>query len=201
MKKLARTYRPFTDSRPYTRWWWFHDDIKKEDIVKQLKWVRDQGFGGIELAFMYPQPGAAEGSRWLSEGWTDLVSCAKIESDRLGLGCDFTFSTSWPFGGSIVSKEDAGQVFHGFSEQRLEKSWELSYHRQGRILNHLDSDALARYAKRVGGALKPALQGTKSALFSDSWEVYTEGLWSTHLDPIFRDRFGYELEPYKERIE
>ena len=90
--ELTRTYRPFSDSRPYTRWWWFNDDIKVEDVRIQLKWVRDQGFGGVEIAFMYPQPGAAEGPRWLSEEWTNLVACAKGESDRLGIGCDFTFS-------------------------------------------------------------------------------------------------------------
>lgn len=199
--ELTRTYRPFSDSRPYTRWWWFHDDIREEDVRSQLAWVRDQGFGGVEIAFMYPQPGAGEGPRWLSEAWAGLVAGAKEEADRLGIGCDFTFSTSWPFGGSIVPEEDAGQVFDGASDQRLEKSWELSYYGRGRILNHLDPDALERYAGHVGGALKPALRGTTSALFSDSWEVFPEGLWSAHLDPVFRDRFGYGLEPYKACID
>ena len=197
----TRTYRPFSDSRPYTRWWWFHDEIRVEDVRTQLRWVRDQGFGGVEIAFMYPQPGAGEGPRWLSEAWSGLVAGAKEEADRLGIGCDFTFSTSWPFGGSIVSEEDGGQVFGGPSAQRLEKSWELSYFGQGRILNHLDPNAFGRYAGHVGGALEPALRGTTSALFSDSWEVYPEGLWSAHLDPVFRDRFGYDLEPYKASID
>ncbi|MCY4543823.1 MAG: glycosyl hydrolase, partial [Gemmatimonadetes bacterium] len=123
------------------------------------------------------------------------------EADRLGIGCDFTFSTSWPFGGSIVPEEDAGQVFGGPATQRLEKSWELSYYGRGRILNHLDAGAFSRYAEQVGGALKPALRGTTSGLFSDSWEVYPEGLWSAHLDPVFRDRFGYDLEPFKATID
>ena len=199
--ELTRTYRPFSDSRPYTRWWWFYDDIRVADVRTQLKWVRDRGFGGVEIAFMYPQPGAGEGPRWLSEAWTGLVACAKEEADRLGIGCDFTFSTSWPFGGSIVPEEDAGQVFGGAATQRLEKSWELSYYGRGRILNHLDPDALGRYAGHVGGALEPALRGTTSALFSDSWEVFPEGLWSAHLDPVFRDRFGYDLEPFKACID
>ena len=199
--ELTRNYRPFSDSRPYTRWWWFYDDIRMEHIRSQLEWVRDQGFGGVEIAFMYPQPGAGEGPRWLSEAWTGLVAGAKEEADRLGIGCDFTFSTSWPFGGSIVPEEDGGQVFDGPSDQRLEKSWELSYYGQGRILNHLDPDALGRYAGHVGGALEPALRGTTSGLFSDSWEVFPEGLWSAHLDPVFRDRFGYDLEPFKASID
>jgi len=199
--ELTRTYRPFTDSRPYTRWWWFFDDIRDADIRTQLHWVRDHGFGGVEIAFMYPQPGAGDGPHWLSEAWSGKVAFTKEEADRLGIGCDFTFSTSWPFGGSIVSEEDAGQVFDGPANQRLEKSWELSYFGRGRILNHLDPDAFTRYSEQVGGALEPALRGTTSGLFSDSWEVYPEGLWSAHLDPVFTDRFGYELEPFKAGID
>ena len=195
-----RTYRPFTDSRPYTRWW-FYDEIRVADIRTQLQWVCDQGFGGVEIAFMYPQSGAREAPRWLSEAWTGLLVHAKQEADRLDIGCDFTFSTSWPFGGSIVSEEDAGQVFDGASAQRLEKSWELSYYGRGRILNHLDAGALARYADAVGGAMQPALRGTVSALFSDSWEVFPEGLWSAHLDSVFRDRFGYDLASFKGSID
>jgi hypothetical protein len=198
---LLRTYRPFLDSRPYTRWWWFNDDIKKEDIKTQLTWVRDQHFGGVEIAWMYPQPGAQEGSKWLSTGWSELVAFTKEQADRLGIGCDFTFGTQWPFGGRIVPPEDACQVFGGLSSQRLEKSWELGAPGEEYVLNHLDPGALKRYAGHMGGALAMALQGTTSGLFSDSWEVFPEDLWSAHLDPVFRERFGYNLEPYKANID
>ena len=32
--------------RPYVRWWWFADVIEKQDVEAQLRWVRDNGFGG-----------------------------------------------------------------------------------------------------------------------------------------------------------
>ncbi len=198
---LLRTYRPFLDSRPYTRWWWFNDAIQKEDIKTQLTWVCDQHFGGVEIAWMYPQPGAEEGPGWLSAGWSDLVAYTKQEADRLGLGCDFTFGTQWPFGGRIVPQEDASQVFSGLSSQRLEKSWELHYSGEEYVLNHLDHRALERYAGHIGEALTAAMQGATSGLFSDSWEVFPENLWSAHLDPFFRERFGYDLEPYKAQID
>ena len=177
-------------SRPYPLWWWFYDAIQKEDIKTQLTWVRDQHFGGVEIAWMYPQQGAAEGPRWLSEGWSDLVAYAKAEADRLGIGCDFTFGTSWPFGGTIVPEEDACQVFGGLSTQRLEKSWELLYPGEEVVLNHLERGALERYAGHMGRALTTAMQGTTSGLFSDSWEVFPEDLWSAHLDPVFRHAAG-----------
>jgi len=191
----------FQNHRPYTRWWWFYDDIKREDITRQLQWVRDYHFGGVEIAWMYPQSGASEGPRWLSPEWTDLVRFTKSEADRFGLGCDFTFSTAWPFGGSIVPEKDAAQVFGGLSTQRMEKPWELSYYGRGYILNHLDRAAVERYGDIVGTALKPAMEGSVSGLFSDSWEVFPEGLWSTGLDEVFRERFDYDLEPYKQDLD
>ena len=197
---LLKTYPPVRDARPYTRWWWFHDEIRQADITTQLEWVRDHHFGGVEIAWMYPQPGALPGPHWLSMAWRELVAFTKREADRLGLGCDFTFSTSWPFGGSIVPEEDASQVFGGPSPQRLEKSWELPYYGEGYIINHLDRGALERYADHAGDGLTPALQGTTSAVFCDSWEVDPERLWDTALDEVFRDRFGYDLALYKQTI-
>lgn len=191
----------FEDNRPFTRWWWFCDEIKQSDIRRQLQWVADHHFGGVEIAWMYPQPEAKEGPKWLSPEWTSLVAFAKAESDRLGLGCDFTFSTAWPFGGSIVPEEDACQVFDGLSAQRMEKPWELEQFGRGYVLNHLDREAVLRYGKKMGEALGPAMGGSVSGLFSDSWEVFPEGLWSEGLDGAFSDRFGYELEPFKRELD
>ncbi|MBT5876960.1 MAG: hypothetical protein HOH43_26290, partial [Candidatus Latescibacteria bacterium] len=195
------THPMFEDNRPYTRWWWFCDEIKQPDITRQLQWVADHHFGGVEIAWMYPQPGARVGAKWLSPEWTTLVAFAKSEADRLGLGCDFTFSTAWPFGGSIVPAADACQVFDGLSTQRMEKPWELGQFGRGYVLNHLDREAVLRYGKIMGDALRPAMEGSVSGLFSDSWEVFPEGLWSVGLDRVFSDRFGYELEPFKRDLD
>ena len=58
---LTRTYRPFTDSRPYTRWWWFYDDIKAEDVRTQLKWVRDRVSAAWRSPSCTPSPGQMKG--------------------------------------------------------------------------------------------------------------------------------------------
>jgi hypothetical protein len=188
----------YTSSKPYTRWWWFNGVIREEDIRPQLDWLKQNGFGGVELAWVYPQEGAQPGPRWLSDEWAQKVAFAKGYASELGLGCDFTFGTSWPFGGSNVPEQDASQVYGGLSSQRLEKSWEWPV--EGYLINHLDHRALERYARTMGQALAPALEGAQSGLFCDSWEVLTEQLWTTGFGEAFRARFGYSIEPLMQNL-
>jgi hypothetical protein len=187
------------DSWPWTRWWWFNVELREEDIRGQLDWLRVNGFGGVELAFVYALPGQKRGPDWLSPEWSAVVAFAKRYCDSIGLGCDFTFGTLWPYGGSMVSEHDSSQTFEGPSRQRLGRSWELP--EQGRILNHLDAEALRRYSGRMGEVLKDALKGSKSALFCDSWEVETEGLWTLGLGEAFRERLGYDVRPYVPKLD
>jgi hypothetical protein len=170
------------------------------------------------------------GPKWLSKDWTKLVAFTKRYADKIGLGCDFTFGSLWPFGGSIVKRQDASRDFKGLSPQRLENSWESApgqetgasrirgtRHRDSYInkkfyvLNHLDRHAFARYAKKMGKALAPALKGKPagspanreqtSALFCDSLEIITGQLWTKGFGDRFYQRFGYRLEPYMPRID
>lgn len=191
----------YPDARPYTRWWWFSGPVREADLRAQLQWAAANGFGGVEIAWVYPQPGAEPGPAFLSPEWSAAVAAAKGIAQDLGLGCDFTFGTLWPFGGSFVPASDASRTFHGPSRQRLGRSWEMPHAPPGRILNHLDRHALGRYGERVGAALAPALGGRPSALFCDSWEVETDGLWAEAMDRAFRERFGYDLGPYAEDLD
>jgi len=202
----------YPDARPYTRWWWFNGPIRKADIAAQLDWLKANGFGGVEIAFMYAQPeksgtvhkqgqslvfpGSEPGPRWLSPEWSELVAHAKQHCDRIGLGCDFTFGSAWPFGGSIVEERDAARTFDGPSRQRLEKSWEGPDTERLLILNHLDRDALGHYAEKMGAALRDALTGRRSALFCDSFEVEPDRLWTQGFDLLFIQRFGYDLRQF-----
>jgi hypothetical protein len=210
----------YPDSRPWTRWWWFNVELREEDIRRQLDWVKANGFGGVELAFIYPLPGQKRGPDFLSPEWSQKVAFAKRYCDTLGLGCDFTFGTLWPFGGTFVSEEDASQRFDGPSPQRLGRSWELPA--EGRILNHLDRGAFYRYADKMAEGLAEALgfvqtasspSGQKSVesvesvdalrpgLFCDSFEVETEGLWASGFDKAFMERFGYDVRSHMPKLD
>jgi hypothetical protein len=190
----------FTSARPYVRWWWFSGPIDEEVIRFQLDWAKANGFGGVEIAWVYPLDGAPPGPAWLSQAWAHPVHAAAAYAARLGLGCDFTMGSAWPFGGFHVPPEDASQTYQGPSPQRLEKSWETRLGQEGgHILNHLDRHALDRYATRFGAALGlPAqpLAGPQPGFFCDSWEVTPEGLWTAGFGEAFQARYGYDLLPF-----
>jgi hypothetical protein len=189
-------------SKPYTRWWWLAGPFRREDIVYQLDWIKANGFGGVELAWIWPTWMGifTPGPDWLGAEWSDLVSFTKQYADQIGLECDFTFGSCWPFGGSCVREEDAAQTFTGPSRQRLTNSWEEGHDVECRVVNHLSRRALENYAAALLPAFAPALRGGQSALFCDSLELDTRGLWSPELGPRFAERFGYAIEPFAGRL-
>jgi glycerol-3-phosphate acyltransferase PlsY len=186
----------YLSSKPYSRWWWFSGPVREAEIRHQLDWLKQNHFGGVEIAWVYPLPNSEPGPRWLSSEWSRLVTYTKQYAHDIGLGCDFTFGTLWPFGGSVVEERDASRNFSGLSPQRLDRSWELPHSQPGYILNHLDRGALERYAEKMGRALAPALAIAPAALFCDSWEVDPEALWTDGFDQSFQDEYGYDVRPF-----
>ena len=203
----------YKSSKPLTRWWWFARMIKEKDIRANLDWAKKNNFGGVEIAFVYPlnrkrfysdplDTTYTPRQEWLSPAWTDIVAYAKHYADSIGLSCDFTFGTGWPFGDTHVKREDATQTYNEKNDSLKWTynvvSWE--YPKKGYILNHMDSSAFGRYALRMGGALHKALKGSRSALFCDSWEVETNKIWTTGFDTVFRRTYGYDIKPYMDSI-
>jgi hypothetical protein len=188
-------YPASQSSRPYTRWWWLNGPFREQDIRYQLDWLSANGFGGVELAWLEPtwQGGASEESRpaWLGEELAERLAYAKRYADQLGLGCDLTFGSGRPIGGSSVAPQDAAQTLDGPSGQRLYGSWESG---PRLVLDHLSSSALRHYAETLAPAFEAALAGTPSALFCDSLELEAGRLWSPALWDQFEARFGYRLE-------
>ena len=192
---------PYQSCKPYTRWWWFAGIIHNEDVKDQLTWLKKNNFGGVEIAFIYPVKRNPKAVRyaWLGKEWQDAVTYAKKCADSLGLGCDFTFGTLWPFGGTFVSDADRTQIWNKPDfKQPLRLSW--THPDTGNVLNHLDRHAFERYASVMGNALAPALKGTKSSIFCDSWEVETKHLWTKGFDSIFLKQFGYDIRPFMDSI-
>ena len=190
-------------SKPYTRWWWLVGPFRKEDISYQLEWLRANGFGGVELAWLWPAwlKGEEPGISWLGPEWKEAVAFTKQEADRLGLGCDFTLGSCWPFGGTVVGMDDASQTFDGPSLEQVQCSWEETENKTPLVLNHLDRGALQRYVAALIPTFAHGLRGSQSALFCDSLEINTWRLWDTRLWDRFAERFGYRLEGLEDQID
>ncbi len=193
-------------SKPYTRYWWFADILKKEDIRFNLNWLKEKGFGGVELAFVYPLNRNSKTDtlykprqEWLSPEWQEIVKFAILYADSIGLGCDITFGTLWPFGDSKVSFDQATQKY-GDKDWRQEiiASWE--YPRKGYVIDHLNPKHYTPYFERLMSCYPRPKTKIPQAYFIDSWEVETERLWTDGFAGDFKRRFHYDISPYMDSI-
>ena len=190
-------------SKPYVRWWWLAGPFNEKAITEQLAWVRTKGFGGVEVAWIRPiwyRPNLASTTfmTWLGDEWRALVAFTKKTASDFGLGCDFTFGSCWPFGGTFVRPEHSLRDFDGNPRQTVIASWETD---ECRVIDHLNREALEAYADALVNSLQDALAGEPSALFCDSLELHTQNMWSPKLWTEFRERFGYELRDFSNSIE
>jgi len=206
----------YPSTKPLTRWWWFATEIKEADIRHQLDWARENQFGGVEIAWVYPlyrykdmyaksygryYPKDSSAQKWLSPEWQDIVAFTKHYADSIGLACDFTFGSAWPVASSDIPPTLSTQVYGDTAfRQKLTFSWE--YPTIPLVINHLDSNAFHAFAEPIGSALSGALEGNKSALFTDSWEIKLNDklkIWTPGFEKAFLQRFGYDLIPFMER--
>lgn len=205
----------YPSSKPCTRWWWFATEIKKPDVKYQLDWAKKNNFGGVEIAWVYPlyryqrmyekkynrfYPKDTTAQKWLSPEWSEVVTYTKSYADSIGLACDFSFGSAWPVAGSNIGKEHTTKVYGDTSfRQTLTFAW--TWPDTQLVINHLDSNAFNRFSEPVGDALEGALAGSKSAFFTDSWEIKLNDklkIWTDGFGESFQKAFGYDLVPYME---
>ncbi len=212
-KPAHASYYP--SSKPCTRWWWFATEIKKPDIKYQLDWMKEMNFGGVEIAWVYPlyryqkmyaekynrhYPVDTSAQEWLSPEWASMVAYSKSYADSIGLACDFTFGSAWPVAGSNIDKAHSTQIYGDTAfRQLLTFAW--TYPDTQWVINHLDSNAFDLFAQPVGDALQEALKGSRSALFTDSWEIKLNAkhkIWTPGFEQTFLQSFGYDIIPFME---
>lgn len=170
-------------------------------------------FGGVEIAWVYPlyryqqmyaqrynrfYPVDTSAQEWLSPEWSEVVTYAKLYADSIGLACDFTLGSAWPAAASDLPRKFTTQIYGDTSfKQLLTFAW--TYPDTQWVINHLDSNAFYFFARPVAKALTPALKGSKSALFTDSWEIKlnaTNKIWTSGFDSTFLQTFGYDINPF-----
>ncbi len=200
----AEKVEPYASCKPYTRWWWFTEVIQKQDIREQLIWAKEVGLGGVEIAWIRPQSKVSrqkpiQGQEWLSPEWAEMVAYAKHCADSLGLGCDYTYGSAWPFMDPDLP-EKYGSRSYWVDESQAKRRGGWFYPRYSRILDHLNSKAFKWYANRMDSGLKKAYAGSTSAIFVDSWEINARGLWTKGLGDKFFKRFGYRIEPLMDEV-
>jgi len=191
----AEKAKPYDSCRPYTRWWWFQDMIQKEDVREQLIWAKENGLGGVEIAWMNARgkKKPTKYQKWMSEDWAEIVSYTKKCADSLGLGCDYTYGTGWPFNAPRLPEQYGAQTYFEGIAPAKSKGWYRPT--KGRVIDHLSKEAFNWYANHMDSGLKKAYKGSTSAIFVDSWEVKSRWIWTHGFGDMFYKRFGYRIEP------
>jgi hypothetical protein len=189
-------------SKPHARYWWFASMMQKEDIAYNLEWLKRNGFGGVEIAWVYSlkaksgQAGKDTTARqqWLSPEWQDIVEFTIRYADSIGLVCDLTMGTLWPFGDSYVQYEDASQRYGEKERQLIKLSWESP--KNGYVVDHIQPKSYLNYFNRILDSFPQPGIKLPQAYFIDSWEVKTDKLWTDGFDTDFEQRYAYDIKPY-----
>lgn len=211
---VEETY--YASSKPCTRWWWFATEIKREDVKSQLDWAKANNFGGVEIAWVYPlyrydrmyarkynrfYPKDTTAQEWLSPEWSEMVAYTKMYADTIGLSCDFSFGSAWPVAGHNIGKEHTTKVYGDTTfRQTLTFAW--SWPDTLLVIDHLDSNAFNKFSAPVAAGLSDALKGSKSAFFTDSWEIKLNDnlkIWTDGFGETFQAKYGYDLVPYMDK--
>jgi hypothetical protein len=193
-------------SKPYARYWWFASEMDKKDIRFNLDWLKENGFGGVELAWVYPlnskytnlDSSYTHRQEWLSLEWQEIVEFTVLYSDSIGLACDLTMGTLWPFGDSYVNYDQASKRFGEDERQAITRSWE--YPQKGYVIDHINPNHYIPYFNRLLDSFPQPQLKLPQAYFVDSWEVQTNKLWTDGLDTEFEHRYGYEISPFMDHL-
>jgi hypothetical protein len=193
-------------NKPFTRYWWFASTINENDIRYNLNWLKTNGFGGVEIAWVYPlnrfnknDTSYTPRQEWLSDEWNNIVKFAENYADSIGLACDLTFGTLWPFGDSHVTFEQATQHYNNPKwRQEISRSWE--HPKTGYVIDHLTPKNYMPYFNRLMKAFPNRKTKIPHNFFIDSWEVETEFLWCDGFKEDFKKKFDYDITPFMDSI-
>ena len=103
---------PPMDVRPSIRWWWPGGDVDDLELARELRAIRDAGFGSAEIqsfAVGLPADAAAAVQTYGTSTWFDHVAAAVDEAHALGLTIDLTLGSAWPSGGAHIGDHESLQ--------------------------------------------------------------------------------------------
>jgi hypothetical protein len=100
--------------RPFVRWWWNGDKVERAELARELRLLKDAGFGGVEInPIAFPDRTADMGIpsvEWLSASWLELLRFTLEEAASLDMTCDLIVGSGWPFGAPGLAAEERSRV-------------------------------------------------------------------------------------------
>ena len=190
------------ESKPYARWWWLGSAVDKEGLTYNLEEMAKAGIGGVEITPIYGVQGNdANEISYLSPQWMQMLKHTEAEGKRLGIETNMATGTGWPFGGPLVTEQDAATkaifktadgkttVEIGKTKQKVKRAAPGG---EGFVIDHFSKDAVAHYLARFDTAFVNQGASFPKNFFNDSYEVYGAD-WTPRLREEFQARRGYDL--------
>lgn len=114
-KQLYQQFQnPDSKYRPFVRWWWNGDRVEAEELVRELRLMKEAGIGGVEInPIAFPSgadPAGTKPLKWLSDEWIDMLSVVFDEAKSLGMTCDLIIGSGWPFGSETLPRDERASV-------------------------------------------------------------------------------------------
>src|SRR2546426_4564518 len=111
---------PPDECRILLRWWWFGPSVTKDELERELRFMKTGGIGGVEVQTTYPLAldNPAIGFRnysFLSNEYLETLRFASERARELGLRFDLTLGSGWPYGGLSVPGAQAAGVLRGLA--------------------------------------------------------------------------------------
>jgi hypothetical protein len=107
---------PELSYHPFVRWWWNGDKVEAEELIRELRLLKEAGIGGVEINPI-EFPTRFEGDDlekptliWLSDEWVDMLKVTFAEAKSLGITCDLLVGSGWPFGAEYLEGEERSQI-------------------------------------------------------------------------------------------
>lgn len=95
-------------SKPAARWWWLGSAVDETNLTRNLEAYAKAGMGALEITPIYGvQDNNANDISYLTPQWMKMLRHSEAEAHRLGMNMEMSNGTGWPFGGPMVSVEDA----------------------------------------------------------------------------------------------
>jgi hypothetical protein len=138
---------------------------------------------------------------YLSPRWMRMLKYVETRGEALAIETNMATGTGWPFGGPLVTKEDAAKKMVFDEHQNLtvgltgQKVKRAAPGGEGFVIDHFDREAVAHYLARFDTAFANQQVPFPHTMFNDSYEVYGAD-WTPRLYDEFQRRRGYDLRPF-----
>ena len=112
--------QPASEYRPFVRWWWNGDKVEADELVREMRLLKEAGIGGVEInPIAFPTYCDSIGKvslQWLSPEWIDMLKVCFDEADSLDMTCDLLVGSGWPFGAEFLNEDERAQIVVNYAE-------------------------------------------------------------------------------------